>query len=167
MWLQGVRQVLVKLGAKGSALFVGGEEPIRQSIIPAAKVVDTTGAGDTFTAAFAVALVEGKSKKECLQFAGTNTLSGTSPYLYLLFIYFSSQISRNSDTDVCFDFIAAAASLCVQVKGAIPSMPERNAVEELLESLWEEDIMQIYGLWREINIEFCSGNKNVFVAAAV
>lgn len=95
----GVRQVLVKLGAKGSALFVGGEEPIRQSIIPAAKVVDTTGAGDTFTAAFAVALVEGKSKKECLQFA------------------------------------AAAASLCVQVKGAIPSMPERNAVEELLESL--------------------------------
>lgn len=30
---------------------------------------------------------------------------------------------------------AAAASLCVQVKGAIPSMPERMAVLELLESL--------------------------------
>ncbi|RVW81960.1 hypothetical protein CK203_033256 [Vitis vinifera] len=41
----------------------------------------TTGAGDTFTAAFAVAFVEGRSKKECLRFA------------------------------------AAAASLCVQVKG--------------------------------------------------
>lgn len=95
----GVKQLLVKLGEKGSALFVEGEEPIRQPIIPAAKVLDTTGAGDTFTAAFAVALVEGKSKKEALQFA------------------------------------AAAASLCVQVKGAIPSMPERDAVMQLLESL--------------------------------
>ncbi|ONK68573.1 uncharacterized protein A4U43_C05F13480 [Asparagus officinalis] len=95
----GVKQVLVKLGAKGSAFFVEGEEPIRQPIIPAALVVDTTGAGDTFTAAFAVALVEGKPRRECLKFA------------------------------------AAAASLCVQVKGAIPSMPERKAVEELLESL--------------------------------
>ncbi|XP_010247420.1 PREDICTED: uncharacterized protein LOC104590447 [Nelumbo nucifera] len=95
----GVKQILVKLGAKGSALFIEGEEPIRQPIISASKVIDTTGAGDTFTAAFAVALVEGKSKKECLRFA------------------------------------AAAASLCVQVKGAIPSMPERKAVLNLLQSL--------------------------------
>lgn len=71
LWiLQGVRQVLVKLGAKGSALFVEGEDPIHQPIIPASKVLDTTGAGDTFTAAFAVALVEGKSRRECLRFAG-------------------------------------------------------------------------------------------------
>ncbi|XP_057979485.1 ribokinase isoform X2 [Malania oleifera] len=96
---KGVKQVLVKLGAKGSALFVEGEEPIKQAIISAAKVLDTTGAGDTFTAAFAVALVEGKSKKECLRFA------------------------------------AAAASLCVQVKGAIPSMPDRNSVLNLLQSV--------------------------------
>ncbi|KAL6205930.1 hypothetical protein ACLB2K_023182 [Fragaria x ananassa] len=95
----GVRQVLVKLGDKGSALFVEGEEPLKQPIISAAKVLDTTGAGDTFTASFAVALVEGKSKKECLRFA------------------------------------AAAASLCVQVKGAIPSMPERKSVLKLLQSL--------------------------------
>eukprot|EP00268_Persea_americana_P045391 TRINITY_DN4625_c1_g1_i1.p1 TRINITY_DN4625_c1_g1~~TRINITY_DN4625_c1_g1_i1.p1 ORF type:complete len:369 (-),score=115.98 TRINITY_DN4625_c1_g1_i1:751-1857(-) len=95
----GVRQVLVKLGAKGSALFVEGEDPIHQPIIPASKVLDTTGAGDTFTAAFAVALVEGKSRRECLRFA------------------------------------AAAASLCVQVKGAIPGMPNRKAVFELLQSL--------------------------------
>ncbi|XP_068665277.1 ribokinase [Aristolochia californica] len=93
----GVKQVLVKLGDKGSALFVEGEEPILQPIISAPKVLDTTGAGDTFTSAFSVALVEGKSKKECLQFA------------------------------------AAAASLCIQVKGAIPSMPERKAVLELLQ----------------------------------
>ncbi|KAF5191282.1 Ribokinase [Thalictrum thalictroides] len=95
----GVKQVLVKLGSKGSALFVEGEEPINQPIISASKVIDTTGAGDTFTAAFAVALVEGKSRKECLKFA------------------------------------AAAASLCVQVKGAIPSMPARKAVLDLLHSL--------------------------------
>lgn len=62
----------MKLGAKGSALFTEGEEPIRQPIVSAPKVIDTTGAGDTFTAAFAVALVEGKSRKECLKFAGTN-----------------------------------------------------------------------------------------------
>jgi len=67
---QGVKQVLVKLGEKGSALFVEGEKPIQQPAILAKTVVDTTGAGDTFTAAFAVALVEGKSKKECLRFAG-------------------------------------------------------------------------------------------------
>ncbi|THG23461.1 hypothetical protein TEA_020366 [Camellia sinensis var. sinensis] len=95
----GVRQVLVKLGVKGSALFLEGEEPIKQPIISAPRVLDTTGAGDTFTAAFAVALVEGKSKKECLRFA------------------------------------AAAASLCVQVKGAIPSMPDRKSVLNLLQSL--------------------------------
>ncbi|KAF8080662.1 hypothetical protein N665_0929s0015 [Sinapis alba] len=94
----GVKQVLVKLGAKGSALFIEGEKPIQQSIIPAVQVVDTTGAGDTFTAAFAVAMVEGKSREECLRFA------------------------------------AAAASLCVQVKGAIPSMPDRTSVLKLLQS---------------------------------
>ncbi|QCE10990.1 uncharacterized protein LOC114185166 [Vigna unguiculata] len=92
----GVKQVLVKLGHKGSALFVEGEKPIQQPAILAKTVVDTTGAGDTFTAAFAVALVEGKSRKESLRFA------------------------------------AAAACLCVQVKGASPSMPDRKSVLDLL-----------------------------------
>ncbi|KNA17205.1 hypothetical protein SOVF_082120 [Spinacia oleracea] len=94
----GVKQVLVKLGDKGSALFIEGEEAVKQPIISAPKVLDTTGAGDTFTAAFAVALIEGQSKQECLRFA------------------------------------AAAASLCVQVKGAIPSMPDRDSVLNLLRS---------------------------------
>ncbi|CAI9784299.1 unnamed protein product [Fraxinus pennsylvanica] len=95
----GVKQVLVKLGDKGSVLFTEGEEPIKQPVISAPKVIDTTGAGDTFTSSFAVALVEGKSKKECLRFA------------------------------------AAAASLCIQVEGAIPSMPDRKSVLDLLHSL--------------------------------
>ncbi|KAK9070569.1 hypothetical protein SSX86_010971 [Deinandra increscens subsp. villosa] len=95
----GVKEVLVKLGGRGSVLFTQGKEPIKQSIIEAEKVLDTTGAGDTFTAAYAVAFVEGKPKAECLRFA------------------------------------AAAASLCVQVKGAIPSMPRRKAVLDLLQSI--------------------------------
>lgn len=95
----GVKQVLVKLGARGSILFTEGEEPIKQSIVSVPKVIDTTGAGDTFTASFAVALVEGKPKKECMKFA------------------------------------AAAASLCIQVKGAIPSMPDRKSVLDLLQTL--------------------------------
>ncbi|KAL2971935.1 hypothetical protein AAZX31_15G226800 [Glycine max] len=60
---QGAKQVLVKLGHKGSA-----QKPIQQPAILSKTVVDTTDAGDTFTAAFTVALVEGKSKKECLGF---------------------------------------------------------------------------------------------------
>ncbi|XP_056167842.1 ribokinase isoform X2 [Syzygium oleosum] len=96
---KGIKQVLLKLGDKGSALFIEGEDPIKQPIIKAKKVLDTTGAGDTFTAAFAVAHVEGKSKAECLRFA------------------------------------AAAASLCVQAKGAIPSMPVRESVSDLLQTL--------------------------------
>ncbi|KAJ6822320.1 ribokinase isoform X1 [Iris pallida] len=65
----GVKQLLVKLGEEGSALFVEGEEPIRRPIIPAAKVLGTTGAGDTLTAAYAVSHVEGKTRKEALKFA--------------------------------------------------------------------------------------------------
>ncbi|PIA30056.1 hypothetical protein AQUCO_05700039v1 [Aquilegia coerulea] len=95
----GVKKVLVKRGEKGSVLYVEGEEAIRQLPISTGNILDTTGAGDTFTAAFAVALVEGKSEEECLTFA------------------------------------AAAASLCIQVQGAMPSMPERKAVLNVLQSL--------------------------------
>ena len=66
MYTFGAKQILVKLGAKGSALFVEGKRPVKQPIIPAKQVVDTTGAGDTFTASFAIALVEGKPIEECL-----------------------------------------------------------------------------------------------------
>lgn len=84
---QGVKQVLVKLGDKGSALFVEGEEPFKQAIISAPKVLDTTGAGDTFTAAFAVALVESKSKQECLKFAGKNP--------FLSYVFMQKSLSNN------------------------------------------------------------------------
>ena len=35
-----------------------------------AQVVDTTGAGDCFTGAYAVAMLAGKGAQDCLQFAG-------------------------------------------------------------------------------------------------
>jgi len=65
---QGVQRVLVKLGARGSVLFGATREPIRQPAF-AAEVVDTTGAGDCFTAAYTVAMSEGRTEAECLRFA--------------------------------------------------------------------------------------------------
>ncbi len=56
----------------------------------------TPGAGDCFTATYAVAVLEGKAPAEALQFA------------------------------------SAAASICVQRKGAMPSLPARTEVDELL-----------------------------------
>lgn len=95
----GVKQVLVKLGERGSVLLTEDGNTIVQPSILAPSVLDTTGAGDTFTAAYAVALVEGQSLADSLQFA------------------------------------AAAASLCVRIKGAIPSMPDRKAVIGLLQEV--------------------------------
>ncbi|KAF5832813.1 Ribokinase-like protein [Dunaliella salina] len=66
----GVEAVLVKLGAEGSLFLPGkGQPPIRQRAIKADKVLDTTGAGDCFTAAYTVAILEGMDTKAALQFA--------------------------------------------------------------------------------------------------
>ncbi|KAK9868378.1 hypothetical protein WJX84_011401 [Apatococcus fuscideae] len=67
---QGVEQVLVKLGSEGS-LLVRAEGTLYQPIVKADKVVDTTGAGDCYTAAFAVAQLQGKSPEDALRFAAT------------------------------------------------------------------------------------------------
>lgn len=67
----GVKQVLVKMGENGSVLVRDGEPPIFQPAILAPVVVDTTGAGDTFTAAFTVAL-ESQTPAEALRFAATS-----------------------------------------------------------------------------------------------
>ena len=92
---RGVGTVLVKLGARGSLLVPTVGEPIRQGIFTV-PVVDTTGAGDCFTAAYTVALLEGRTEAERLRFA------------------------------------TAAAALCVQRLGAMPSMPTRSEVEAFL-----------------------------------
>ena len=64
----GVKNVLVTLGGDGVYLDTENEPPVH---IPAknVKVVDTTAAGDSFTAALAAMLLEGKTLKEAAEFA--------------------------------------------------------------------------------------------------
>lgn len=60
-------KVLMTLGSKGVAYYEDG----KVQIVPAFKVtpVDTTGAGDTFNGAFAVARAEGKNMADSVRFA--------------------------------------------------------------------------------------------------
>ena len=69
------------------------------------EVVDTTGAGDSFWGGFLAAFCE----------------LGKNPYKLTL-----------DEAASCARFGNAVASLCVQGRGGIPSMPKREAVEALL-----------------------------------
>jgi ribokinase len=60
--------IATTFGAAGAVLSKNGED-IARAKPPRIEAVDTTAAGDTFTAALTVALVEGKSPEESLQFA--------------------------------------------------------------------------------------------------
>jgi ribokinase len=64
---RGARHVIVKLGAKGCLLLEG--DTATHVPAPMVKAVDTTGAGDNFNAAFAVACSEGASRLDACQFA--------------------------------------------------------------------------------------------------
>ena len=93
---QGVATVLVKLGARGCLLVRPDGSTLRQGIFPV-NVVDTTGAGDCFTATYTVAMLSGMAEAERLRFA------------------------------------CAAAGVCVQCKGAMPSMPTRAELQALMD----------------------------------
>lgn len=58
--------VCLTLGAEGAVLLEAGAEVARAEP-PPVEVVDGTGAGDAFTACFAVSLLEGREWDECLR----------------------------------------------------------------------------------------------------
>ena len=60
-------KLFITEGKDGVRYFDGKQERVVPSFM--VEAVDTTGAGDTFNAAFAVAVAEGKSFEECLLFA--------------------------------------------------------------------------------------------------
>ena len=67
----GARNVLVTRGSKGATLVTESGEVLHQpacTLVPD-DVIDETGAGDCFRAAFAVGLLEGMPLDECLRFA--------------------------------------------------------------------------------------------------
>jgi len=106
----GLAAVLVKRGAAGSVLVEAGD-PVgspptitSQAAAPVPAVVDTTGAGDCFTAAYVVGLLRGLAPSARLRYA------------------------------------SAAAGLCVQARGAGPSMPGHEAVMEALKGWAEEGV---------------------------
>lgn len=71
--------IATTFGADGAALMRGGAT-VARSGSPRVQVVDTTGAGDTFTAALTVALVEGLVPSEALVFAcAAGALATTRP----------------------------------------------------------------------------------------
>lgn len=63
----GLVNAVITLGSKGSLLIT----PSQQALFPAlpVKAVDTTGAGDTFNAALAVAISRGQTISEAIEFA--------------------------------------------------------------------------------------------------
>lgn len=60
--------VVTTLGADGATIYRDGEA-VARAAAPAITPVDTTGAGDTFTAALVVAIAEGRSLQYALEFA--------------------------------------------------------------------------------------------------
>lgn len=93
---KGVKIVTVTLGADGALVYMKGISMHVPGFVPA-KVADTTGAGDSFFGGFVAKLLQ------------------TEPDL--------DKISLSQVAD-CARFGNAVASLCVENRGGIPSMPD-------------------------------------------
>ena len=110
------RCVLVKCGPRG-ALFVNRDGSfIEQPAFPLSPhdIVDTTGAGDCFTAAFSAALFK------CGQ-----------------------HLENERAVRACMTFACAAAAVCVQRPGAMPSMPTLDETVRVLEAWGKKDSCNI------------------------
>lgn len=64
----GVKNVLIKIGKKG-CLVKNAKERFIVPAYPKSDCIDTTGAGDNFASGFICGLLEGRSLKECAQYA--------------------------------------------------------------------------------------------------
>lgn len=64
---KGLKNIIVTLGSKGALLVNENESAIFE--VPKVKIVDTTAAGDSFLATFAIRLLEGNSIHDCIKMA--------------------------------------------------------------------------------------------------
>ena len=69
--------IALTFGARGAELRQGGRM-LAEAHPPQVTSIDATGAGDTFTAALTVALVEGQEVQQALQFACAAGASATT-----------------------------------------------------------------------------------------
>ena len=81
------RLVVIKMGKRGAMLYCGGRAEVYPA--PEVKVVDTTAAGDAFTAAMAVEYIKSGDIQRAVRFANiagaiTVTRLGAQPSLPLL-----------------------------------------------------------------------------------
>lgn len=109
----GANHVLVTMGEHGSLLVQSNGRVIFQQACDLEQdmhVVDETGAGDCFRAAFAVALSERKIE-------GDGTLQDDE---------------KTTSIRECMKFASAAGALAVTKQGAVPSIPSREEVHALL-----------------------------------
>ncbi|MGB5335094.1 MAG: ribokinase [Woeseiaceae bacterium] len=67
--LEACRGIVATTRGAGVATLRQGGQALAEASPPRVNVVDTTGAGDTFTAALTLALVEGQAPEEALRFA--------------------------------------------------------------------------------------------------
>ncbi len=100
---QGVAIACVTLGAEGALVACG--QDMRHVAGYRTRVADTTGAGDCFWGGFLNTLLE-------------KGLGPRAPGMFM-----------PDEVADAADFGNAAASLCVEKRGAIPAMPQRDAVE--------------------------------------
>lgn len=76
----GLKNVVVTLGSEG-ALLITPQQVLQYPALPV-TAVDTTGAGDTFNAALAVALGRGKSMEQAMEYAtNASALSVSRPHV--------------------------------------------------------------------------------------
>ncbi|WP_230397768.1 ribokinase [Novisyntrophococcus fermenticellae] len=78
LYARGVENVVMTLGSRGA--YIRNAQICKKVAGIPVKAVDTTGAGDTFTGAFCVALAEGRSIREAVRFG--NAAAGISVTKY-------------------------------------------------------------------------------------